>query len=157
VGYYVNTVNHNILLRKQDMDKAYKAMCDLNQRDDLKSGGTWGGDGVSAKDPRPEGLHYHPSKWFSWMDANYPDKCKDFNSILVELGFETTYDDDGNLVGVHYDNKIGSEQHFFHAIAPYMADGSYIDWQGEDGAFWRWGFRNGKMTMVDGEITYPNF
>ena len=141
MGYYVNTVDHNILLRKQDMDKAYKAMCDLNQRDDLKSGGTWGGDGVSAKDPRPEGLDYHPAKWFSWMDANYPEKCKNMEDILHELGFENIrYDENGKLIDLSYNSKIGDEELFFESMARFIYPGSYINWRGEDNEIWQWYF-----------------
>lgn len=157
MGYYVDVTDSGFLLRKEDFEKAYKAMCDLNQRDDLKSGGTWTSEGLSSKDPRPEGLDYHPAKWFSWMDANYPAKCPTFESILTELGFELFFNDNGDLTRVYYSNKIGSEEHFFNVIAPYIADGGYVDWVGEDNTSWRWVFRNGKMKMLNGVMTYPEF
>ena len=88
-------------------------------------------------------MTYHPAKWFSWMPANYPAVCKDFLSILKELGFEYDLDDSGNLGLVHYDNKTGAEGHFFEAIAPFVQDGSFIEWRGEDGGEYRWLFTNG--------------
>ena len=143
MGYYVNITNQNIFVPKENFDAAYKAMCALNDRDDLKSGGSWGGDGITSDSPRPEGMTYHPAKWFSWMPANYPAVCKDFLSILKELGFEYDLDDSGNLGLVHYDNKTGAEGHFFEAIAPFVQDGSFIEWRGEDGGEYRWLFTNG--------------
>ena len=77
------------------------------------------------------------------MPANYPAVCKDFLSILKELGFEYDLDDGGNLGLVHYNNKTGAEGHFFEAIAPFVQDGSFIEWRGEDGCEWRWLFTNG--------------
>jgi len=143
MGYFVNITNQNFFVPKENFDAAYKAMCALNDRDDLKSGGSWGGNGITSDSPRPEGMTYHPAKWFSWMPANYPAVCKDFLSILKELGFEYDLDDSGNLGLVHYDNKTGAEGHFFEAIAPFVQDGSFIEWRGEDGGEYRWLFTNG--------------
>lgn len=143
MGYFVNITNQNFFVPKENFDAAYKAMCALNDRDDLKSGGSWGGNGITSDSPRPEGMTYHPAKWFSWMPANYPEVCKDFLSILKELGFECDLDDSGNLGLVHYDNKTGAEGHFFEAIAPFVQDGSFIEWRGEDGGEYRWLFANG--------------
>jgi len=143
MGYYVSITNQNFFVPKENFDAAYKAMCALNDRDDLKSGGSWGGNGITSDSPRPEGMTYHPAKWFSWMPANYPAVCKDFLSILKEMGFEYDLDDSGNLGLVHYDNKTGAEGHFFEAIAPFVQDGSFIEWRGEDGSEYRWLFTNG--------------
>jgi len=143
MGYFVNITNQNFFVPKENFDAAYKAMCALNDRDDLKSGGSWGGNGITSDSPRPEGMTYHPAKWFSWMPANYPAVCKDFLSILKELGFEYDLDDSGNLGLVHYDNKTGAEGHFFEAIAPFVQAGSFTEWRGEDGGEYRWLFTNG--------------
>jgi hypothetical protein len=146
MGYFVNITDQNFFVSKDNFDAAYKAMCALNDRDDLKRGGSWGGDGINADSPRPEGMTYHPARWFSWMPANYPEVCKDFLSILKEMGFDTDLDADGNLILVHYDNKTGAEDHFFSVIAPFVKDGSFIEWRGEDGAEWRWFFTGGKVS-----------
>jgi hypothetical protein len=143
MGYFVNITNQEFFVSKDNFDAAYKAMCALNDRDDLKSGGSWGGNGITSDSPRPEGMTYHPAKWFSWMPANYPEVCKDFLSILKELGFQYDLDDSGNLALVHYDDKTGAEGHFFAAIAPFVQDGSFIEWRGEDGSEYRWVFTNG--------------
>ena len=51
------------------------------------------------------------------MDENYPETCKDAQAILDCLGFETAYDDVGNLHLVAYDNKMGQEDLFLKSIA----------------------------------------
>jgi hypothetical protein len=105
MGYYTRITESDIFISKDDFEYCYEAMCKLNDRDDLKSGGSWGA-GISADQPRPEGLSYHPGKWFSWMDADYPDKCKTMEDILYNLGFENIkYDENGNLIDIWYDNK----------------------------------------------------
>lgn len=140
MGYFVQTTNNDITIKKEHFVKCYEAMCALNDRDDLKSGGSYGGDGVDARSPRPEGMDHHPAKWFAWMPADYPNKYKTFQEIIDALGFEAEYNDDGDLSAIYYDNKIGSEDHFFSAIAKYIEKDSVIDWRGEDGAEWRWLF-----------------
>jgi hypothetical protein len=119
MGYFVQTTNNDITIKKEHFVKCYEAMCALNDRDDLKSGGSYGGDGVDARSPRPEGMDHHPAKWFAWMPADYPN---------------------GDLFAIYYDNKTGSEDHFFSAIAKYVEKDSVVDWRGEDGAEWRWLF-----------------
>lgn len=133
MGYYVRSYesDNNFKVRKENFDAAYKAMVALNDHDDLKRGGSFG----------PEGAR---NKWFSWMDPNYPDSCQDFGAILQALGFIAIYDETG-LVGIDYDNKMGQEDLFLKAIAPYVEDGSHILWRGEEGAVWVQIFKNGTI------------
>lgn len=141
MGYFVQTTDNDITIKKENFAKCYEAMCALNSRDDLKSGGSYGGDGVDARSPRPEGLDYHPAKWFAWMPADYPHQYKTFQEIIEKgLGFDADYNQDGDLCAIYYDNKTGAEDLFFQTIAKYVEKDSFIDWRGEDGAEWRWAF-----------------
>ncbi len=140
MGYNVQTTDCDIKIKQEDFEKCYAAMCALNDRDDLKSGGSYGGGGVDARSPRPEGMNHHPAKWFAWMPADYPNELKTFHDIISRLGFEPTYNEEGDLVLVSYDDKTGAEGLFFDAISPWVAKDSFIDWRGEDGDEWRWAF-----------------
>lgn len=143
MGYYVDITECQIFIKKEDFDSCYKAMCELNKLDDLKTGGSWSSDGK------------HNEKWFSWMDKNYPDKCKTMEDILYELGFEAlAFDNDGNLVDLCYNNKIGSEDLFFNSISPWVKSGSYINWVGEDNSTWQYSFNNGSMSVKTGRIVF---
>lgn len=155
MGYYVNGYGR-ITIEHDKVDDAYKAMCDLNQRDDLKLGGSWGGSGLTSDNPRPEGMSYHPARWFSWMDADYPSKCKDIVDVLCSLGFEVVITETTNYhtaYDLNYDSKIGQEELFLKVIAPYVKEGS-IEWKGEDDTFWKNEFVNGKFIHRDGYIVY---
>lgn len=145
MGYFIETTEAIFEVKKEHFDAAYKALCALNDRDDLKSGGSYGGDGIDSRSSRPAGMDYHPAKWFSWMPADYPAEMKSVKEILEGLGFEVVVDDNGNIANLYYDSKIGNEDHFFEALAPYVTDGSYICWRGEDGREWRWLFNEGAM------------
>ena len=155
MGYYVDTAEREITIKKDQFDNCYKAMCKLNDNDDIKRGGGWNTSGVTSDNPRPKELNYHPAKWFSWMPANYPETCKNMEDILYEIGFEgIAYDEEGNLTDLCYSNKIGSEEHFFQAIAPFVKEGSYITWSGEDNSMWQWYFNGKEMVTKSAHITW---
>ena len=153
MGYYVSITEGEVTIPKENLEEAYKRMCALNDNDAIKRGGQWGGE-LSSESPRPEGMNYHPARWFSWMDANYPETCSDAQTILSSLGFELEYGDDESLVIVRYDNKTGQEDLFLEAISDLCTKDSYLVWRGEDGDSWRQEFGNSKMVTKSPVITW---
>lgn len=132
MGYYVEIEQSDAKIPKENLTVAYEKMCALNMtHDNEKRGGSWS-DGKQK------------SKWFSWMDANYPETCKDAQAIFEQMGFETEYDERGDLLIKAYDNKMGQEDLFLKAIEN-EALGS-IFWKGEDGSKW--------STKFFGDIVY---
>ena len=159
MGYYVKTDGADFFIAKYNFEEAYKACVALNDRDDLKTGGGGrftlpNGEEMKWGDPRPEGRNYHPMKWFAWMDANYPETCKTLDDILKALGFEINYDEVGNIDGLSYSDKIGSEEYFLNSISPFVRDGSYINWVGEDNQLWRHEFVKGTMITKSAKIVW---
>jgi len=143
MGYYINTNEQDFLLPVEHLHSAYEAMCALNKHDDLKRGGTYSAD----LDKR--------ESWYSWMASNYPEITNNILDIFEMLGFDIDLDDDGNITGLQYNNKDGAQDIFLAAIAPFVADGSWINWDGEDGDRWRFIYRNGRMKIVPAVVTYP--
>ena len=140
MGYYVTLTQADWIIPAENLDAAYEAMCALNERDDLKTGGTWEGGKQTMK-------------WFAWMDAKYPEKCKDAREILEQLGFEVSFVDEGLSIN-YYDNKTGAEQHFLRAIAPMSREHSYMNWRGEDDTYWRYEIIEGSLIEYEGKVTY---
>jgi hypothetical protein len=145
MGYYVTTTEVDFRIPKRNLDAAYKALCALNDNDDAKTGGRLDGGNDDRTCPRPAGLNHHPARWFAWMPANYPEECADAEAVLECLGFEVGMEQD-DLVIWHYDNKTGAEELFIGALAPFVKDGSFICWRGEDGDEWRYIVQDGVMT-----------
>ena len=145
MGYWVNIIEGAVTIPKANLEEAYKRMCALNDNDAIKRGGQWGGE-VSSESPRPEGMNYHPARWFSWMDADYPSTCADAKAILRELGFELE-DRDGDLFIFGYDSKIGQEELFLDAISDLCTKDSFLVWRGEDGEMWRQEFGSKEMVV----------
>ncbi len=126
MGYYVQIISADCRILAEHLDAAFEAMKALNHQPGIvKNGGSW----VGGK---------QTYSCFSWMDADYDEKCKDAAEILSELGFTTDAADNGDLAILYYDNKTGQEDLFLAAIAPFLNEGAYIEWQGEEGSRWRW-------------------
>lgn len=148
MGYYIGTEDVNIFLDKKYFDDVYKKMCELNDFHELKRGGSFG-----ANTDEVEGDRYPRNKWFSWMEYNYPEIYSDMNSILIALGFDVEYDKEGNLVGLGYWDKSGSEDYFFSCFAGFVKDGSFINMKGEESEdYYRYIFKDGKMIHQGADV-----
>lgn len=122
MGYYVNIVESTARVPAQNLARVYEIMCSLNEtHDHEKRGGSYSGGKQTEK-------------WFSWMDANYPETCEDAQAIFEMLGFETEYNSAGDLLLTGYDNKMGQEDLFLEAIENYVI--GEISWEGENGEDW---------------------
>ena len=148
MGYCVHTTNVSFFIKKENFDAAFKAACELNWRNDLKGGGTYG---PGRPNPLPKG----PNEWccFSWVDWNYHETCKHLFDVLNEFGFDyIEQDEEGNIVGLSFDSKTGDEEKLLDAIAPFIHPGSYIEWRGEEDDIWRNVFYDGVMTTQYGRM-----
>jgi len=119
MGYYVRIVKSTAMIPQANLERAYQKMCALDvTHDNQKRGGSWSGGAQTAK-------------WFSWMDENYTETCKNAQDIMEMLGFECDEDKDGNLLIIGYDSKTGQEDLFLEAITNDAI--GMIRWVGEDG------------------------
>jgi hypothetical protein len=127
MGYEVVITRSNAAIKAAHKPAVLQIWKDLNkpENDHLKNGGSYSQGGKT-------------SSWYSWMDADYDTKCNSVEDVLGELGFSYEVMADGETVITGYDRKIGQEQLFFDAVAPFVS-GS-IDWEGEDGCDWTWNF-----------------
>ena len=146
MGYYVHTTDVEIFLHKDNFDDVYKKMCELNDHDELKRGGAF------PRNAEYTG-RYNPNAWFSWMDYNYPETCKNLFEILDQIGFEYRLDQFGNLVHLNYpSNKSGNEDYFLCCFAGYVPAGSYVTFQGEEGEYFRYFYTDKDMIFQSGII-----
>lgn len=146
MGYYTKITDSNFTIPAENLDAAYQAMCKLNWNNKIKSGGIRPGN-PDADDSAPR-----DDKWFSWMDWNYHETCRNSKEILEALGFEVDFNDQGDLYVVSYDSKSGNEEHFIKALAPYAT--GYICWVGEDGCQYKWEIEDGEFVSYTGEIEW---
>lgn len=148
MGYYVDLIDADWIVPENE--SVFKAMADLNVHDDLKRGGSWGPDGMKEK-------------WFSWMPADYDTKYTTVQEILENLGFTVYVNDEitvehpyNRLRIAGYSSKTGQEDLFIEAMAPFVKDGSYMEWRGEDGELWRWEVKDKKLFYSEGKVVYSD-
>jgi len=141
MGYYVNG-NGQLRIKAENLPAAYAALMALQDApDENKQGGSF-----SAKETR---------RWYSWMPEDLRT-IPTVQDVFIELGFEVEVEGDtGDVLIGNYDSKMGQEEVFFAAAAPFIEDGDY-EWQGEDGAFWKWSFTDGKMFYLSGRRSYDH-
>lgn len=150
MGYYVNIVSSDIFVDKNDFEKLYNKLCELNDYHELKRGGSFGGNQDNI-----EGERYPRDKWFSWMPYNYPETCKTMQEILILVGFELEFDNDGNLIGLGYNDKTGNEEYFLTCFIGLTKPGSYVEFKGEeDEHYYRFIFTNDSMISQVAKISY---
>ena len=135
MGYYVKIVDSDVTIKKEDFDRGYEIVCNLNSRDDLKSGGAYGGN-PTPKPAESKSRASNPDKWFSWLPWNYDEVCDSLPAVLEMLGFWFDFNDDGDITSLCYKDKTGDEGVFLDALRPVIEEGSYIVWEGEDGDEW---------------------
>lgn len=128
MGYYVDLVEadftiperEDVLEALREMPKKYKSL----QR---------GGDGTNS--------------WFSWMSDEEIENAVSVRSIFESLSFDC-FDYGNGTFGLNsYNSKMGQEDLFLAVVAPFVAEGSYTQWRGEDGELWRYTVRRGKLTV----------
>jgi hypothetical protein len=142
MGYYVKGTG-NVLISKENLAAAYDALMALQDApDESKSGGAWSGG-------------TYTQRWYSWMPADLRS-LPDTKAVFDELGFDTVYQENGDLLIIAYDNKTGQEELFFAAAAPFITTNSEMYWEGEDGLLYKWEFVDGKMIWLDGYANYGN-
>jgi hypothetical protein len=75
---------------------------------------------------------------------------------LVDLGWWPTINDDGHIGRLHFQaDSAGDDARLFATLAPYVAKGSFLEMQGEDGETWRWVFDGQSCRQVKPSITWP--
>lgn len=119
MGYYTTVDYGNTIIPAENLDEAYKTMCDLNRMEHLKQGEAWGGSEFN----RPAGstsLASSPKKYFSYMPWNYDETCENAEQILNHLGFVTRLEENGDLRILFFDSKEGQEDLFLKAIEKYL-------------------------------------
>ena len=141
MGYYVNG-NGQLRIKAENLPAAYAALMALQDApDENKQGGSF-----SAKETR---------RWYSWM----PEDLRTIPSVqdvFIELGFEVEVESNtGDVLIGNYDSKMGQEEVFFAAAAPFIENDEY-EWTGEDGDFWKWSFADGKMFHLSGTRSYSH-
>jgi hypothetical protein len=93
---------------------------------------------------------------YSWIRDDYKDS-EDVVKIFNSWRWNIEQDKHGNIVGIGFlGEKLGDDEVFFKAIAPFVKHDSFIEMVGEDHAMWRWKFVKGKMKELYPEVIWSD-
>lgn len=142
MGVYTEITNSSCKISKDNLDEAYKLLCELNNENKLKSGGRY------SSDIDHENIQDHPVdyRWFAWMDWNYHETCKDAIQILEMLGFHLNETNDAYWLE-EYNSKTGDEEIFLDQIS-HLLCGS-IEWEDEYNTRYKWVFSPGEKNKAE--------
>ena len=71
--------------------------------------------------------------------------------------YEFAFDDDGNITGIeHIGHNLGDDFEIFQSIAPFVAEGSFLDMSGEDGERWKWVFKGGNCHELKARLVWDD-
>lgn len=140
MGYFVNITDSCVSIPKDRFSEACKHLADSGFLDGGRYHGVDGGN-----------------KWYAWVDM--PElrvrvEQGDLPGVFDSFDFVCYYDEKGDICELSYDQKCGDEVLLLDTLAPFFADGNFIDWKGEDGDIWRYEFRGGKMNQMVAEIVW---
>lgn len=77
-------------------------------------------------------------------------------AVFNDQGFEISFDKNGNTEWVDFlYEKYHEQSAFIKMLAPWIENGSSIDFTGEDGAMWRISVFNHKFYETDGVVIFP--
>lgn len=96
---------------------------------------------------------YHT--WTAEFGSDSSD-MKDIKAIFEDQWFEVGFNDDGDLYWVDFPyEKYRDEGDFIEMLVPWIENGSYMDFTGEDGALWRISVYNHKYYETSWVVMYP--
>lgn len=157
MGYYIRLTDAAFRIKQENLNEGYHLLCDLNRHEELKFGGRWGVK-TAPKPADSRSVAASPDRWFSWMEWNYDETCHNLGEILEQLGYEMSWagePNDSDINGIWCDeHPIGADKYFFDALAPVVEDGSFLEFQGEDGCAWRYVFDHGRMRQLEGVLEF---
>lgn len=91
-------------------------------------------------------------------NKDWAKNCKDIFDVFSCLGLSVEINKetgDLNDVFFEYGKYSAFEEAFFDLIAPYVAEGSYVLFSGEDSSHWAFYFDGESCEEYYGEVVYP--
>jgi hypothetical protein len=95
-------------------------------------------------------------KKISYVEKEDIEATNNLEDLFEVFGFEIDFDSTtGHLDTIDFVwEKLGEEMILLKQIAPYVEEGSYIQWVGEDGDIWRYVFRNNIFEIIKSKIEW---
>ena len=148
MGYYIQQLDTNFFLPVEHLDTLVqdaKALLTKEAKDSYGARGyTWRGEYIT--------------KHYSWVDEQGVLDGKTFAEIASGFRWSLEEDEEGNVTDFIFSGEKygGDELVFLNTIAPYVKEGSFIEFRGEDGEQWKWYFNGNTCEEYFAEIIYSD-
>ena len=142
MGYYINIINHYVLIPNDQKVEALKAIKAMAGNTDQMGGG---GHTIGS----PEVV----KQWFSWVDMNQLADADTLIKAFNAWRYVFSENDDGVFLDWFEGEKLGDDDFLWNTMAPFIKDGGFIEVHGEDNFYWRWKFNDGKCREVELHLT----
>lgn len=81
---------------------------------------------------------------------DFHDDVADLVAGFKLFGIKAVRDDSGDIVDLEFDGVLLAEtDDLFAGLAPWVEEGSWVEWQGGNGNVWTYRFENGQMINFD--------
>jgi hypothetical protein len=134
MGYYfklffVDQIGSNVIIKKEHHENVVQAIKDLHKTVNRDArGGNSSGD-----------------RWYSFTDYDF-HKYDTIDEILRAWRYRPEFNDEGDIINLIFTGeKLGQCEIMFKAIARFVEDGSYINFQGEDGDRMEYSFHDKQL------------
>ncbi len=91
--------------------------------------------------------------WFSWVNDSEFESATKAEEIVNAFGFETS-ESEGTFCIEGYNNKTGQEDLLLAVLAPFVKEGSEMEWSGEEGERWLYSVIGGKLFVSNETRTW---
>ena len=101
-------------------------------------------------------VRYHPCT-NEEIEATCESWMKSPERLMFDLGYSIEdFTGNGGIDYIHLEHEkyCDEDRIIFETIAPFVADGSFVQYMGEDGYMWRYTFKNGKCIEQYPEIKW---
>ena len=141
MGYHMSQYNCDFFMKKEDKAAALKAIQALDP-----------GDGHGGRFEPETGK---TESWFSWIDTDEYKNATTLEEAVVAWRWELQGAVGEDVTGICFDGeKLGDDEHFLRAIAPFVREGSWIEIEGEDER-WRWCFGVNELYTITPTVIWP--
>lgn len=135
MGYCIEMTESKFTIKKENFENALKSLKAVFVPENMNCY-----DYINGK-------KYHH---FSWVNTRTVLESINIVEALEEIRYAPQFDQDSNICNVEFiGEKYGDEQIFFDALVPYVENGSYLCFKGEDGDTWRWIFNDGSVQLEE--------
>ena len=141
MGYYINIVDHDVVIPTDRMASALHELKAMAMNKDKMGGGGFTGVGEPVE------------QWFSWVDMQQLANAETLIEAFDAWRYDFVKYNDGVVLENFEGEKLGDDAFLWETLAPFIKDGGFMEVHGEDQYYWRWKFNDGKFREVELRLT----